>query len=396
MRPMILGQFSPPALACVRSWGEQGWRPGLICIRKTNGPLPASRRLGAAYSLHPDLLYREEGLDAVRGCLESFRADGLLCIQESLGVWLDQHREALDGFDLWVPPAAAVKRVLSKRAQIEAARRVGLSVLPTWLLDTHTLGVLEDVPDDLFPLCLRPSGEGGVAPGFKVRSVRNREEARSFVLGLRRIDAPLIAQPFRNLPNLVVHGARSAQDRSFGLQGFLVARKFEGLTLTIRPVELQKDLVRRCIDFTRELGVVGSYHFEFLYDPRTEEAHFLEVNARLGGTTAKVFACGYDEPVLALQAFGAGGERKKRRAVRNVTASSRLALGKYVVQALTRRITPLDYPQEPDWARVAKALWGMARYRDDVISSMDVKGTLSFYRQVLADKYNAGKANGSS
>ncbi|MFP4038099.1 MAG: hypothetical protein ACLFUE_11315 [Desulfobacteraceae bacterium] len=386
-RPMILGQFGPPVLACLRSWGKQGWQPGLICIGKSSEPLPASRHLAASYRLDPGLLYTEEGIRAIRSCLASFKAAGLLCIQERQAMWLDQNRDVLKGFALWVPSADTTKRILSKRRQISTAQAVGLEVLPTYYVDKEKVDVLEGIPEEHFPLCLRPSGEGGVVPSFKVYLARARQEAIAFVQGLERIGSPLIAQPFRNLPNLVVHGARSEEGATYGLQGFLVERKFEGLTLTIRPMELSEDFRKRCMDFTRELGVVGSYHFEFLYDPREGETYFLELNARLGGTTAKVFACGYDEPALALKAYGV--HPVKERGLRNVTASSRLALGKYLQYAAASRITELDYPLEPRWKSIPKTLWGMAFYRDDVISFKDLKGTWAFYRQALNGRLGA-------
>lgn len=383
-RPMILGQFSPQVLACVRSWGRQGWQPGFISIGHDDIPAPKSRYLRQWFHIRPDLLQTDAGLEAVRACMESFQASGLICIQEKLAMWLDENRQALEDFQVWVAPFWTTERVLSKRRQIQTAKKVGLDTLPTYELDQDRLDVLQDVSESHFPLCLRPSGEGGVVPGFKVKFIQTWQEGREFVQSFQSIKSPLIAQPFRNLPNLVVHGARSLDGENFGLQGFLVERKFEGLTLTIRPMELSLDFEKRCIEFTREMDIVGNYHFEFLYDPCSQESYFLELNARLGGTTAKVCALGYDEPVFALQAFGIQASQNQK-AVKGM-AASRLALAKYLHYSIANKITPLDYPKEPKWKRIACTLGAMATCRDDVISLGDLKGTVAFYRQALAGK----------
>ncbi|MFP3982475.1 MAG: hypothetical protein ACLFV2_02130 [Desulfurivibrionaceae bacterium] len=383
-RPVIIGQFGPPVLACLRSWGRQGWRPGFICLARNDTPPPTSRYLDQWFRLDPRLLYTDQGLRVLRSCLESFNASGLLCISEKLAMWLDGNRESLKDFALWLPPAETVQKILSKKYQIETAEKSGLTNLPTYYLSKERLDALDAVPEDHFPLCLRPSGEGEVKPGFKVEFIQTRKMGRDFIQGRSRIDKQLIAQPYRDLPNLVVHGARSADDVVYGLQGFLVRRKFQGLTLTIRPMDLSAEFSSRCLEFVSKLGLVGNFHFEFLYDPETEDAYFLEINARLGGTTAKVFACGYDEPTLALQAYGE--QVRTNSKVRYCTASSKLALTKYLYYTLKGKITPLDSPLEGKMARIFNTLRGLAFYRDDVLDLRDVSGTWAFYRQALLGK----------
>ncbi len=384
LRPVILGQFSPQVLACLRSWGRKGLETGFICIGQSDIPAPQSRYLSQWSRLDPDLLYTDEGLETIISFLKLFQATGLICVQERLGMWLNRNREYLTGFELWVPPTEVSQNVLSKRAQIDAAREVGLKNLPTYFLDLGNLNVLQKVPLDHFPLCLRPSGEGKVIPNFKVQYIQTQKHGQEFIQGLQYLDSPLIAQPFKSYPNLVVHGARSSDNLTYSLQGFIVERKFEGLTLTIRPIDLSKDFLKLCSDFTSKLGIQGNFHFEFLFDPATSEAYFLEINARLGGTTAKVLSCGYDEPTLALQAFGVPLENNHKLSQK--TASSKLALAKYLLYTLRNRITNLDYPNETKWKRVINTLWGMAFYRDDVISFSDIKGTWSFYRQAVFGK----------
>jgi hypothetical protein len=207
------------------------------------------------------------------------------------------------------------------------------------------------------------------------------------------------------LPNLVVHGARTVNGDSIGLQGFLVERKFEGVTLTIRPTDLKKDFLDKCIKFTDYFNVNGNYHFEFLVDKKNNSVHFLELNHRLGGTTAKVFALGYDEPLLVLQSYGVIPIVKEldtsiqkqetsnqyppssnqqpstivHRPLTNATVSSKQALLKYFFYTIKGKLTPLDYPSETNLIRLAKTIYGFFRYRDDVFTLQDVKGSMALY-----------------
>jgi hypothetical protein len=220
---------------------------------------------------------------------------------------------------------------------------------------------------------------------------------------MQKIDGPIVAQPFMHLPNLVVHGARTVNGNSIGLQGFLVERKFEGVTLTIRPINVERDFLDKCVQFTDYFNVIGNYHFEFLVDKKNGSSYFLELNNRLGGTTAKVFACGYDEPLLVLQSYGvlptspetsdqqpATSNQKPassntqpativHRPLTNVTVSSKQALLKYFYCTVRGKLTPLDYPSEPSLLRIAKTIYGFFRYKDDVFMLRDIRGSLALY-----------------
>jgi hypothetical protein len=302
-----------------------------------------------------------------------------------------------DDVAIWLPTNETIKNLISKQKQIQVARKVGFNVLPAYLVDKNS-ETSDHIPKDHFPLCLRPDDPTTVIPVFKVHLVHSQEELIKYVKSMQKIAGPIVAQPFMHLPNLVVHGARTVNGDSIGLQGFLVERKFRGVTLTIRPANLEKDFVDKCVQFTDYFNVTGNYHFEFLVDKKNGSAYFLELNNRLGGTTAKVFALGYDEPLLALQAYGAvpilhqpssivqrlktGIEQQatiNHQPLTNVTVSSKQALLKYFYYTIKGRLTPLDYPSEANLARLAKTIYGFIRYRDDVFMLRDVKGSMALY-----------------
>jgi hypothetical protein len=243
---------------------------------------------------------------------------------------------------------------------------------------------------DHFPLCLRPDDPAKVAPVFKFSLVYSKEELFAYVKSMKTLDSPIVAQPFMHLPNLVVHGARTVNGNSIGLQGFLVERKFEGVTLTIHPTNLEQDLLDKCVRFTDYFNVTGNYHFEFLLDRKTGSSYFLELNNRLGGTTAKVFL-DLMNPLVAVYGVLPTLCRNQqpatsfhRLSTKNVT--SKQALLKYFYYTIRGRLTPLDYPSEPSLVRIAKTVYGFLRYRDDVFTLRDIKGSMALYFGNLRSK----------
>jgi hypothetical protein len=411
IRPVILAGFGAASLACVRSWGKHGFTVGMICIKYQGAHSPSSRFLKEFTMLPIEKLYTEEGIRIIGTFLKQFCASGIICVTEKVACWLNDHRQALPAeVGVWLPENKTINDLLSKQKQIEIARKVGFGVLPTYLVHPD-IKVANDIPYKHFPLCLKPSGPETVIPAFKVHLVYSTDELNKFINNsLKNIEQPIIGQPFRHLPNLVVHGVRTLSGESIGLQAFLVERKFEGVTLTIRPAGLGKELRDKCIRFTDTFNVTGNYHFEFLIDKKDGSVSFLELNSRFGGTTAKVYACGYDEPLLALQAYGvipvnhypktinrnSASQNRQTAAssyplstieygtLANTVVSSRWALLKYLRYTLQDKLTPFDYPTETKLIRIVKILHAFFRYKDDVLSFQDIRGSLAFYRGIFA------------
>ena len=386
---VIIAQFGPPALAAIRSWGRRGARVGLIQIAGRNESSPRSRFLTDYISMTADEFLNGNGLTRSITFMQDFGTDILLTINEEFSCLLDQNRHLLpEGVRLMFSGSSATRAILSKGRQIEAARRAGMSLLPTWEVTDSAFNVSE-MGTVNFPLCLRPAEPGGVHPLFKVEIVASVKELEAFIKRIEKFNSPVLAQPFTNVPNLVVHGVRGPDGQSWGVEGFLVERKFEGVTLTIRSFEISAALRQQCKAFVEEFGVIGPYHFEFLYDPATGTPWFLELNSRLGGTTAKVMSCGYDEPAWALKAFGYDVD--PGRTHNGVTASSKKAIGKFLLGALKGKLTPLDYPDEPRWKRVVMALYGFAAWRDDVFAWDDLPAAMTLYGLTLNGKKQAEK-----
>jgi hypothetical protein len=396
VRPVILGQFGPPTLACIRSWGMQGFPVGMVCIVSKKEPAPASKYLSGFVTLPSEKLNTPDGIQIIREFLTRFRATGITCVAESVACWINDNRGLLpDEVAVWLPPNGTIKDLASKLNQIEVARKVGFNVLPTYLIDKNSETV-RHIPMDDFPLCLRPSDPTTIKPVFKVRFIYSQTELKQFIDLIKELNRPIIAQPFMDLPNLVVHGARTICGENISLQGFLAERKFDGLALTVWPTDLDRELKGKCIAFANYFNMTGSYHFDLMKGKDTNSIYFLEMNGRLGGTTAKVFACGYDEPLLVLQSYGvlsASPETSNKqpstivhRPLTNVTVSSKQALLKYFYYTIKGRLTPLDYPSEASLIRLAKTIYGFIRYRDDVFMLRDLKGSIALYFGNLKSK----------
>jgi len=66
---------------------------------------------------------------------------------------------------------------------------------------------------------------------------------------------------------------------------------------------MQPDLAQAACRFVLEEGLTGPFHFDLIANEANGKVYFLEINCRLGGTTAKVAHLGYDEPGALLAAF---------------------------------------------------------------------------------------------
>ncbi|MFH1148266.1 MAG: hypothetical protein V1736_11245 [Pseudomonadota bacterium] len=125
----------------------------MVCIRSEGEACPSSKYLTDFVSLSPKELYTESGIETIREFLKGFRASGVICINELMACWLNEHRPALPmDVSCWFPPSNTIQNVLSKEKQIEAAKKAGFNVLPTYKFDKRSENAGE-IPSKHFPLC---------------------------------------------------------------------------------------------------------------------------------------------------------------------------------------------------------------------------------------------------
>ena len=183
-------------------------------------------------------------------------------------IWLAANQDSLPpGCKLLSTGKEALERILSKHFQLGIAQRSGFRVLPTWELSKR-----EDVSHierSAYPVCLRPSAPRGVNPSFKVEVLQSPSELDAFLAQRTWGAEPLLVQPFLSLPSAVIHGVRSESGELLALQAFVAPMKFEGISLALRPMNLDAHIAECCRKFVNEAGVTGPFHFDRFIPPRT-------------------------------------------------------------------------------------------------------------------------------
>lgn len=242
-----------------------------------------------------------------------------------------------------------------------------------------------------YPVVARPDSPAGSKPTFKVELLNSAEEYRTFLNRFQNIDPPLIVQPLVKGPNMVVHGYRSAEPRRSSFYAFIVEQKYEGVTLTMRSIALDRDIENACRIYCDLLDVEGCFHFELIQDTASGVWYFLEVNGRLGGTTAKALRLGYDEPHALLIAFDvlrpdieANGRNYK------AVVSNRRAMAKFTYNLITGRTTSLDYGAKTSARAFLDIIRGWITWRDEIFYMGDLHGTWAYEMQQLSDWLRAG------
>lgn len=377
IRPVIIGPLGPAQLACLRSWKRLGYSAGFIHL--TDGrPLPLIRgAVGAYLRLSFKDLRSDEGISEIANFLVANKATGLTCLAYELARRLHEIRDRLPATTaLWLPATSVIDRLESKAAQNLLAVSAGLDLLPSVAIDKTSAAMVDG---DLFPYVLRPDDPTTITPVFKAWLCKTPADLEKFIAACRRIDRPLIAQPYVEGRNFVVHGYRT-QTGGSAHWGFAVDRMLDGVTLTIRPAPMPDSLADRCAAFADALGIVGIYHFEFIYDATRHRWFFMEINGRLGGTTAKVYRCGFDEPALIPYCYGAV-DTPPLNAIVAHTATSKQALIKCMLRALKGRTTVFEYPRVGVLSRLFDLLPGLLAWRDEIIDWRDPRTTTAYFLQ---------------
>lgn len=379
---VFFGEFGPASISFARSCHSRGIAVYLLVPGHTRDVQRAqSRAFAGVGRISPALPGTPEGITAVLDYVRLVAADALATISEAHALWISACHAQFDGVCAVLVPRNETLRILeSKMRQVDIARKAGLAVLPTYIVR-----VPEDVaavPPEAYPLCLRPATRNAVVPAFKVAWTASEKD---LLLRLRSdwsIRDALVGQPFRALPNMIVHGTSSEGGSMTHMDVFLADRKFEGLSLRIRPMAEPHGLSAKIEAFARIAGLSGAYHFDFLYEPSTGCAYFLEVNARFGGTTDKVLWLGVDEPVNCLVAYGlAVGPARRQFRTRRKTVSNKRAELKHIFTMMRREPYPWDYPVESRVRALLRSVADLILTRDSVWDRHDLKGTLAFQLQ---------------
>ncbi len=258
----------------------------------------------------------------------------------------------------------------SKQAMSNAAVQSGLPVLDTYYLP-------EQIDKVQLPAAIRPVSED--QSDFKAALIFNTEELSSFST------KPIIAQPFIIGPNLVVHVAK--KEDYFSVEYFIVKDKFEGVALSMERVaeEEFKYLNEKIYLFLEEINFSGVGHFEFIMsDKDYSKLFFLDFNGRLGGTTLKSYALGYDEVsrLLLLNGVELHTEEEKQPFT---TVTNYMSLTKQVVKSLRGYKNALDFPCNDGMSNFKHNLSIFFKAKNE-LSSLPLKVQVYFLWNTIIEK----------
>jgi hypothetical protein len=374
---VLFGRFGPPFLTAARTFSRA--RIGVTVVEIGTGqPHKRSNAVDAVYMMSPGDVGTASGIRLLSEILSGTKAQALLALSDPHLLWLAASRKWLPATcKLLLPDLEFLKFILSKKNQLRVAASCGFDVLPTWEL--YSEADVAQIPAAVFPVCLRPSDPETVVPTFKVEYLPSQSELVSFLGGRTWANEPLLVQPFCPVPNVIVHGVRSQAGQILELRAFFAGRKFEGVSLQLRGYALAQELEAKCRQFATRIGVVGPFHFDLLCCPDPAKYYFLEMNARLGGTTDKVYKLGFDEPLLTLSAFGFDVALQHWATISHRPVVNRRVIVKHIWWAIKGKLSPLDYPVVSRWVHIGLSLRDFVLAKDSVACITDLKGTWSLY-----------------
>jgi hypothetical protein len=373
---MVLLGFSAYLLAFARRVRSAGIRVHVIDL--VVEPRRYVRRSNAVESDGITLDWSTVGTPAGLATIERFvrkvNADALLTTDDFSLTWLGKNRATFEpACRLMIPEPVVLERLLDKSHQINLARECGFDLLPTWTLPSNE--AIAGLPDAAFPVVIRPSLNDSARPTFKAMVMDSREDLSRVYTATQWSRDPIV-QPFRLGPNYVLHGVRSQSGEMLALRLFKAYRKYRGFTTSIAPVPFPAGLESCARKFIETEGLTGPFHFELLGADTDTRLNFLEINCRLGGTTAKVMQLGYDEPGLLLEAFSLQPPQPLPP-LRVYSRATTISLN--VVQALDalrNRRDPLAYPQPSRLRSILAAIREALMVHDGLLQLHDLHSWL--------------------
>jgi hypothetical protein len=385
VRNLVQLGFWAPSMAFLRRCHEAGIAvhlmplgdgPSTSLIQNSRSPSATITSMGERIPWGMDK--SPQSLETVLKFINLVQAEAISSDDEATLLWLAHHRASFEpSCRVMTSPASSMERLLKKSEQASLATQSGFSVLPTWLIETKTDA---EIPAETsFPLCLRPTRMSSVLPAFKARCVVTRSQLHAFLNELQWT-SPLIAQPFCLGPNLVLHGVRKSDGQILALECFRTVRKHHGFALTIERCPTPPSVHAAATRFAELADLHGAFHFDLLQSAETGEVYFLEVNYRMGGTTAKVVRMGFDEPMLALQAFDLCPPLPPKPLPRRKRATGKRMLVGSMLESLHRPPSELDYPQDAPLHRFFSNAFQLLTVPDALLSWKDLRGSFWYLR----------------
>lgn len=363
VRSLVVVGASSPLLATARRMSKSTKIHLIHLIHETQGEKNSFRPwVGiepGRTKIHLAQLGTAEGMAKVKAFADKVKADAIVSDDDWTLLCLARNRALFEpACRLLAPDADTLERLWDKTYQVRLAQESGFNVLPTYTL--KSAADVAAIPDGDFPVVVRPSYLNSARPNFKAKVLASRDEV-SRLFETTEWSHPPIVQRFCLGPNMILHGMRARSGKLLKLQLFNVYRKYHGFSASMEPAPLPPQLAAAARRFVEAAGLIGPFHFDLLVNSAEDKVYFLEINTRLGGSTAKTIELGYDEPGLLFRAFNAVTPKPLPPLLAHPrVTSARLNL----MQAwndLRNRRDPLAYPQLPRTQSILAALMEIQR-----------------------------------
>lgn len=365
----IIGPLGPPQLNCLRSWKKRGYKVLYIYLGESK---KSNKRLQSladyVYDLH-DIYKNEDDLleECYKLCIKHSIQNITAVSYKHIGFLHKLKAKHSLSINVLGIDESLLEFVESKHQQYAVAKDCGFDMSETWELDSNNYN---NVPEEAFPLVVRPDGTGGVTPSFKVEYIRNVEELRDRFDKIKSLHRPLIAQSFIDGRNVVAHGIRYKNDGEFVFQGFEVGCMLDGVAITINSIKIPDSIINSCKRFCSKMGIYGAFHFDLRHCSKSGKYFFLEINARLGGTTGKVFQLGFDEPGYLVDSYSSAPVDSYRynACESKAVASNRYAIVQSVIKKMLGKTTVFDYPECGRLSYLFLMIKGVFFWKDELFS----------------------------
>lgn len=277
---IVLG-LTPQGLSVIRTLAHAGHR--ILAFGTSKKQVGYHSRYGEKHIFHSV----EELKQMIKIHLDTLFERPLCYITsgEILALVLESYPELYDTCEVISAPYHIVRRLAHKDQMYEIAKQKGFTVAPF-----RTLDMIQS-PDELtYPIFLKRNYE--IPLFFKAERIEHAEMLMSYMQRIPVQDYKhILVQDFLDIPQKDLLEISAQGFFSSGVsKGYLIADQKRRLKkgLTSYLVELESDVLKRkisqlCSAFMEDLRYTGFAEFEFMYNTKTEELFFVEVNTRTCG-----------------------------------------------------------------------------------------------------------------
>jgi len=302
---VVLDGEQRSALAVVRSLGRRGYAVHVgAAVRKS---LAGGSRYAASESLLPDPLARpSDYAGAAAELVARHSAKLLLPLTDASILAVLDPKSPETGAVIPTGSLARFREASDKKHVLALAGELGIAVPAQWEV-ANPGDTLLPIPDDAFPLVLKPARSVGESGGRRAKAtVAYARDRSSLAAALERLDPaafPVLLQQRVTGPGVGVFLLRwnGATIASFAHRRVREFPPSGGVSVVCESVELPGDLRRSTEALLGRLDWSGVAMVEFKQDRETGRPFLMEVNPRFWGSLQLAVDAGVDFPCYLVQ-----------------------------------------------------------------------------------------------